>query len=61
MNDGSDGAMILDKVDDAGNPITYREFDVYNVKPRDSNRFVVGSDGKVYFTSDHYKSFTLIE
>jgi guanyl-specific ribonuclease Sa len=40
--------------------ITYKEFDVHN-KPiiggRDSQRFVVGSDGKVYYTPDHYATW----
>lgn len=40
-----------------GTPITYREFDVNNKlpnAPRDSERFVVGSDGSIYYTNDHY-------
>ena len=39
-----------------GNPITYREFDVndYNGVDRGTERFVVGSDGSVYYTDSHY-------
>ena len=47
----------LPKTDANGRPITYREFDVNNRKPgvkRDSERFVVGSDGSVYYTDSHY-------
>lgn len=50
----------LPVVDGNGNPITYKEFDVYNVVSRDANRFIAGSDGNVYFTNDHYKVFSLI-
>jgi RHS repeat-associated protein len=42
--------------DSLGNTITYREFDV-NSKTgnnRDSERFIVGSDGSVYYTDSHY-------
>lgn len=47
-----------------GTPITYREFDVSNKlpnAPRDSERFVVGSDGSVYYTNDHYLTFIKIQ
>lgn len=47
----------LPTTDLSGNPITYREFDVNNRVPgasRDSERFVVGSDGSVYYTDSHY-------
>jgi guanyl-specific ribonuclease Sa len=54
----------LPTVDSAGNPITYKEFDVNNKLPnqsRDAERFVVGSDGSVYYTDDHYATFTKIK
>lgn len=53
----------LPQVDNNGNPIIYKEFDVNNyIGPkRDSERFVRGSDGSVYYTNNHYKSFTKIE
>ena len=47
----------LPTTDPSGNPITYREFDVNNRvqgTQRDSERFVVGSDGSVYYTDSHY-------
>ncbi|WP_438433975.1 S8 family serine peptidase [Gorillibacterium sp. sgz500922] len=53
--ENSNGA--LPKTDSAGNPITYREFDVNNKvtgQTRDAERFVVGSDGSVYYTDSHY-------
>lgn len=54
---------LLPKVDADGNAITYKEFDVNNKLPdstRDAQRFVKGSDGSVYYTDDHYKTFTKI-
>ncbi|WP_019555608.1 ribonuclease domain-containing protein [Propionispira raffinosivorans] len=51
-NDGT-----LPTTDTAGNSITYKEFDVNNKLPnssRDGERFVVGSDGSVYYTNSHY-------
>ncbi len=50
---------FLPSVDSAGNRITYQEFDVNNKLPnatRDSERFVRGSDGSVYYTDTHYQS-----
>lgn len=47
-----------------GEPITYQEFDVNNRIPgqdRDSQRFVVGSDGSVYYTDEHYHGFVKIK
>jgi len=54
----------LPTVDGAGNPVTYKEFDINNKlpnQPRDAERFVRGSDGSVYYTNDHYISFTKIK
>jgi hypothetical protein len=51
-NDG-----ILPATDSNGNVITYREYDVNNYiegQIRDAERFVVGSDGSIYFTDSHY-------
>ena len=48
---------LLPTVDSAGNPITYREFDVNAPVAgigRDAQRFVIGSDGSVFFTDSHY-------
>lgn len=50
----------LPQFDDAGKTITYREFDVNNKLPgklRDAERFVRSSDGRVYYTPDHYSTF----
>ena len=46
----------LPTIDADGNPITYREFDVnnYNGVSRDGERFIVGSDGSVWYTDSHY-------
>ncbi|NLD49818.1 MAG: hypothetical protein GX660_21945 [Clostridiaceae bacterium] len=54
----------LPTVDSAGNSITYKEYDVNNKLPnagRDAERFVRGSDGSVYYTNDHYDTFTKIK
>ncbi len=43
--------------------VTYKEYDV-NPKTgatRDGERIVIGSDGSVYYTTDHYKTFTKLE
>ena len=47
-----------------GTPIVYREFDVNNKAPgqgRDAQRFLVGSDGSIYYTNDHYIRFVKIK
>ncbi|MFA0814260.1 MAG: ribonuclease domain-containing protein [Anaerofustis sp.] len=48
---------FLPEVDELGNSINYREFDVKNKHSdecRDAERFVVGTDGSVYYTDSHY-------
>ena len=48
---------VLPTEDSVGNPITYKEFDINAPTPgvgRDAQRFVVGSDGSVYYTDSHY-------
>lgn len=55
---------VLPTTDQYNTPITYKEFDVNNKLPsrgRDGERFVRGSDGSVYYTEDHYKTFKKIE
>ena len=50
----------LPQKDNKGNDINYREHDVNNKvqgEGRDSERFVTGSDGSVYYTDDHYGTF----
>lgn len=62
-NDGRAGGQVLPKTDAAGKSITYREYDVNRFQPgvnRGAERIVVGSDGKAYYTSDHYQTFTPI-
>ncbi len=49
----------------AGGAITYKEYDItyYQTTPgyiRDGNRIIIGSDGRQYYTSDHYKHFSKI-
>jgi hypothetical protein len=49
--------------DAAGKAVTYTEYDVnaYDGVNRDAERLVVGSDGRCWYTADHYKSFTEIK
>ena len=57
-----DGKLPIQTID--GKDITYREFDVNNRLPnlpRDKERFVVGSDGSVYYTNDHYATFIQVK
>jgi Flp pilus assembly pilin Flp len=46
--------------DGNGNRITYTEYDVYEYtgRNRGTYRIVVGSDGRHWFTDDHYTTFT---
>ncbi|MCA9091421.1 MAG: hypothetical protein KDA90_22630, partial [Planctomycetaceae bacterium] len=60
-NDGRGGGQVLPKSDSAGKPITYREFDVNPYQKgvnRGAERIVIGSDGRSYFTNNHYRTFT---
>ncbi len=55
---------LLPKKDTDGNLIFYREWDVNPIikgKNRGKERLVTGSDGKVYYTNNHYKSFQKVE
>jgi guanyl-specific ribonuclease Sa len=57
------GELKLPTNDAKGNKIAYRKFDVNNKTSnagRDAERFVRGSDGSVYYTNDHYITFTKI-
>ena len=54
---------ILPTEDANGNPISYKEYDVWPRVPgqnRGAQRVVVGSDQSAYYTDDHYESFTQI-
>ncbi len=60
-NDGRNGGQILPQKDVSGNSITYKEYDVNPViqgRNRGEERVVIGSNGKSYYTKDHYLSFT---
>ena len=51
-------------VDNYGNTITYKEYDVNSKIPgsgRDAERFVRGSDGSVYYTDNHYSPGSFIK
>ena len=51
---------LLPKKDASGKRIDYREWDVnlkIQGKNRGTERLITGSDGKAYYTNDHYRSF----
>lgn len=55
---------LLDAKDANGKKIMYREWDVnpkIQGKNRGAERLVTGSDGRAYFTNDHYQSFVEIK
>ncbi|MDA9471879.1 ribonuclease domain-containing protein [Enterococcus sp. 5H] len=54
----------LPTVDNNGNAINYKEYDVNDKIPgmdRGSERLIRGSDGKIYYTDDHYKTFVKLK
>lgn len=52
---------ILPKYDEKGKKITYHECDVnYTRGSRGADRVVFSSNGHVYYTADHYNTFTEI-
>jgi RHS repeat-associated protein len=60
QNDGRGGGRVLPRQASDGTPVTYREYDVNMKVPgvgRDAERVVVGSDGRSWYTSNHYQSF----
>jgi guanyl-specific ribonuclease Sa len=62
-NLGLDGGAVLPRTDDRGRPIRYREWDVNRKVPgrnRGAERLITGSDGRVYYTRDHYETFQRI-
>ena len=64
MNDGRGGGQVLPRQDAVGNPIIYKEYDINPYQRgvnRGAERIVIGSDGRAYYTSDHYSTFTLME
>lgn len=63
-NDGRAGGQVLPKTDAAGNPVTYKEWDVNPYQKglnRGAERIVTCSDGQAYYTTDHYKTFNPME
>jgi len=60
----SNREKILPQEDSAGNSIQYQEWDV-NPKVQGQNRgterIVTGSDGRSWYTNDHYQTFTEIK
>ena len=54
-NNGSDPK--LPAIDKSGNSITYKEYRVIYDDVKNEQRFVRGSDGKTYFSPDHYRSW----
>ena len=65
---GSKGGSVLPTKDKDGNLITYTEYDAKppeyiikeNGKPglnRGTHRIVVGSNGSIYYSPDHYLTF----
>lgn len=64
QNDGRGGGEFLPTKDNSGSPISYKEYDVNPFQKgvnRGGERIVVGSNGKAYYTSNHYETFTLME
>jgi guanyl-specific ribonuclease Sa len=60
----SNREKILPQEDNAGNPIQYQEWDVNPKIPgqnRGTERIVTGSDGRSWYTNDHYQTFTEIK
>ena len=54
----------LPSFDSFGDPIIYYEFDINGPIQgigRDAQRFIWGNDGSVYYTADHYTTFTKIK
>ncbi|MDZ7934808.1 MAG: ribonuclease domain-containing protein [Emticicia sp.] len=55
---------LLPQKDDNGRRINYQEWDVNPKQPgrnRGAERLVTGSNGRAYFTKNHYKSFINVE
>ena len=60
-NYGRGGEQRLPHGDGHGAPIDYREWDIHPKLPgrsRGPERIVTGSDGRAWYTADHYCSFT---
>lgn len=60
-NYGSHGEYKLPVQDATGRHITYREWDIHPQFPgrnRGPERLITGSDGRSWYTADHYCSYT---
>lgn len=54
---------LLPREDNAGKPILYHEWDVnpkIEGQNRGTERIITGSDGRAWYTNDHYQTFTEI-
>jgi guanyl-specific ribonuclease Sa len=63
-NLGLEDGEVLPRTDTKGKPIRYREWDVNKKvagRNRGAERIVTGTDGRVYYTSDHYSTFQRIK
>lgn len=60
----SNREQILARMDNNGNPIQYHEWDVnpkIEGQNRGTERIITGSDGRAWYTNDHYQSFKEIK
>jgi predicted Zn-dependent protease len=60
LNLGKGGDQSLPNFDSNANTIKYREWDVHahvQGRNRGAERLVTGSDGRAYYTADHYHTF----
>ena len=60
----SNREKIVPLEDDRGNPIRYQEWDVnpkIQGENRGAERILTGSDGRAWYTNDHYQSFKEIK
>lgn len=60
-NYGRGGEQKLPETDAQGRRIAYQEWDIYPKRPgrsRGPERLVTGSDGRAWYTADHYCTFT---
>lgn len=63
-NYGRGGEQKLPQRDVQGRPINYREWDIHPKVPgrnRGPQRLVTGSDGRAWYTADHYATYTEIK
>lgn len=63
-NYGGSGEQKLPQRDALGRPIDYREWDIHPKVPgrnRGPQRLVTGSDGRAWYTADHYATYTEIK